>query len=61
MNFVKRIAKAIVGAVTTVLSLPIVQNIISEVPLEWTLEHVIAGLAVGVTVYAVPNKKEANQ
>lgn len=58
MNFIKRIAKAIAGGAAAILSLPLVQNVIQSVPLEWTFNHVIAGAVVGVTVYLVPNKAE---
>ena len=58
MNFIRRIAKAIAGFAVTILSLPLVQNVMANTPLEWSIEHVIAGAAVGVTVYAVPNKED---
>lgn len=60
INFAKKIAKAIAGFAVTVLSLPVVNTVLNSVPLEWTIENVIAGTLVGVTVYAVPNKGDEN-
>lgn len=57
-NFLKRAAKAIGGFITAVLSLPIVETVVNNAPLQWTFEHVIAGVVVGATVYFVPNKAE---
>ena len=59
MDFLARIAKALTGIITTVASLPIVETIVSNVPLTWTFEHAIAGVLVGATVYAIPNKETA--
>ena len=56
MDFLKRIAKAIGGAVTGFLSLPVVGTLLGDMPLEFTFEHAIAGAVVGATVYLVPNK-----
>lgn len=57
IKFAQKIAKAIAGGVTALLSLPLVSTVLNSAPLEWTIEHVIAGAVVGVTVYAIPNKE----
>ena len=59
VRFLKRIGKAIAGGVTAILSLPVVNTILSDVPLEFTFEHVIGGAVVGAVVYLVPNDKDS--
>ena len=56
MLWLRKVGKAIVGVVTGVASLPIVQSILLDNPMAWTFEHAIAGVVVGVSVYLIPNK-----
>lgn len=58
IRFVKRAAKAVAGFVVTVLSLPIVETVITNAPLSFDWKYAIGGIVVGAAVYAVPNEKE---
>ena len=58
MDFLKRIAKAIIGGISAA-SAPEIINAIGDASIVWGWQYALASfLGVGIAVYVIPNKPQ---